>query len=81
MEVKLYVENLSYITTEDDLRTLFAKAGQVASVILVKDRNGTSKVFAFVGMNTHLAAEKAIRMLNGFNLGGQELNVLRVPIP
>lgn len=76
MDVKLYVGNLSYTTTEDDLRTLFAKAGQVASVTLITDRNtGNSRGFAFVGMNTQAEAEQAISMLNGFNLDDRELKV------
>lgn len=76
MEVKLYVGNLSYTTTEDDLHTLFTKAGQVASVALIKDRNtGNSKGFAFVEMNTQVEAQKAISLLNGYNLGNRELKV------
>jgi len=47
MDVKLYVGNLSYATTEDELRTLFAQAGTVASVAVIKDRDtGQSKGFA-----------------------------------
>jgi RNA recognition motif-containing protein len=76
MEVKLYVGNLSYTTTEADLKTLFAKAGQVASVALIKDRDtGNSKGFAFVEMSTQVEAEKAISMYNGFNLDDRELKV------
>jgi len=76
MEAKLYVGNLSYTTTEDDLRTLFAQAGPVASVTLIKDRDtGASKGFAFVEMNTQVEAEKAITLLNGHNLGDRELKV------
>jgi RNA recognition motif-containing protein len=76
MEVKLYVGNLSYTTTEDDLRTLFAQAGGVASVAVIKDRDtGNSKGFAFVEMNTQAEAQKAVSMLNGFNLGNRELKV------
>jgi RNA recognition motif-containing protein len=76
MEVKLYVGNLPYTTTEDNLRTLFAQAGQVASVALVKDHEtGNSKGFAFVLMNTQSEAEKAISLLNGFNLEERELKV------
>ncbi len=76
MEVKLYVGNLSYNTTEDDLRTLFTQAGQVASVAVIKDRDtGTSKGFAFVEMNTQAEAQKAVSMLNGFNLEDRELKV------
>lgn len=76
MEVKLYVGNLSYSTTEDDLRTLFTKAGQVTSVAVIKDRDtGNSKGFAFVEMNTQAEAQKAVSMLNGFNLENRELKV------
>ena len=76
MEVKLYVGNLSYTTTEADLETLFAKAGQVASVALIKDRGtGNSKGFAFIEMSTQVEAEKAINMFNGFNLDNRELKV------
>ena len=76
MEVKLYVGNLSYTTTEDDLRTLFAKAGGVASVAVIKDRDtGNSKGFGFVEMNTQVEAEKAINMLNGALVGDRELKV------
>ena len=76
MEAKLYVGNLSSTTTEDDLRTLFAQAGQVASVDLVKDREtGNSKGFAFVEMNTRAEAQKAISLLNGFNLKERQLKV------
>jgi RNA recognition motif-containing protein len=76
MEVKLYVGNLSYNTTEDDLRTLFSQAGQVASVALIKDRDtGNSKGFAFVEMNTQAEAQKAISLLNGHNLEDRELKV------
>jgi RNA recognition motif-containing protein len=67
---------LSYTTTEEDLQALFAKAGQVASVALIKDRDtGDSKGFAFVEMKTQVEAEKAISMFNGFNLGDRELKV------
>lgn len=76
MDVKLYVGNLSYTTTEGDLQTLFAKAGQVASVALITDRDtGNSKGFAFVEMSTQVEAEQAITMFNGFNLGDRDLKV------
>ncbi len=76
MEVKLYVGNLSYQTTEADLHTLFTKAGQVASVALIKDRDtGRSKGFAFVEMNTQAEAQNAVSMLNGFSLEDRELKV------
>ena len=76
MESKLYVGNLSYSTTEDDLRTLFIQAGTVSSVALIKDRDsGQSKGFAFVEMGNQSEAQKAISMFNGYNLGDRELKV------
>ena len=76
MESKLYVGNLSFSTTEDDLRTLFFQAGTVASVALIKDRDsGQSKGFAFVEMSNQSEAQKAITMFNGFSIGNRELRV------
>lgn len=76
MEVKLYVGNLSYSTTEDDLRTLFAQAGTVASVALIKDRDtGQSKGFAFVEMSTQVEAQNAISRFNGQTLNARDLTV------
>ncbi|MHB8134648.1 MAG: RNA recognition motif domain-containing protein [Anaerolineaceae bacterium] len=73
---KLYVGNLSYATTEDDLKTLFAKAGTVASVEVIKDREtGRSKGFAFVQMSTDAEAEDAIRLVNGQQLDNRDLRV------
>ena len=76
MESKLYVGNLSYSTTEDDLRNLFSQAGTVASVALIKDRDsGQSKGFAFVEMSNQAEAQKAISILNGHYMGDRELRV------
>lgn len=76
METKIYVGNLSYDTTEEDLRTLFAQAGTVESVDLIKDRSsGRSKGFGFVVMGNQSELEKAIQMFNGYNLGQRELSV------
>jgi RNA recognition motif-containing protein len=76
MESKLYVGNLSYSTTEEDLKTLFAQAGTVASVALIKDRDsGQSKGFAFIEMSTQVEAEKAISTFNGYQMGDRELKV------
>ena len=76
MEVKLYVGNLSYSTSEDDLRTLFSQAGKVESVDLIKDRySGQSKGFAFIQMGTQSEAQNAIGMFNGYNLVDRELKV------
>ncbi len=76
METKLYVGNLSYDTTEEDLRTLFSGAGTVTSVALIKDRDtGRSKGFAFVEMSTQEEAENALRQFNGYSLGNRDLKV------
>jgi RNA recognition motif-containing protein len=76
MDVKLYVGNLSYMTTEEDLRGLFAQAGAVASVTLIKDRDtGRSRGFGFVEMTNQSEAEKAISMFNGTMVGERPLTV------
>ncbi len=76
METKIYVGNLSYDTTEDELRELFAQAGTVNAVDLIKDRDsGSSKGFAFVTMNSQEEANAAIEQLNGHSLGNRELKV------
>jgi len=76
MEVKLYVGNLSFSTTEDTLRTLFAEVGSVTDVALIKDRDtGSSKGFAFVTMSTQAEAESAIKKFNGYNLENREIKV------
>jgi len=69
METKLYVGNLSFETTEDDLRALFAQAGTVRSVALIKDRDsGRSRGFAFVEMESQAEVQKAISEFNGSQL-------------
>lgn len=76
MEVKLYVGNLPRSTTEDDLRILFAQAGNVTAIGLIKDRDsGQSKGFAFVTMSTQTEAQKAIGMFNTFSMHDHALNV------
>jgi RNA recognition motif-containing protein len=76
MEIKLYVGNLSYSTTEDDLRTLFAQAGTVQSVTIIKDRDtGRSKGFAFVEMGTQVEAQQAISRFNGQQMQDRALTV------
>jgi cold-inducible RNA-binding protein len=76
MELKLYVGNLPYTVTEDDLRTLFAEAGNVSSVTLIKDRDsGRSKGFGFVEMSSQAEAEQAIKLLNGRHYGDRDLTV------
>jgi RNA recognition motif-containing protein len=76
MEKKLYVGNLAFTTTEDEIRELFAQAGVVESVTMIKDRDsGTSKGFAFVEMSNQTEAEQAISMFNGYNMAEREIKV------
>jgi RNA recognition motif-containing protein len=76
MQAKLYVGNLAYTTTADDLRQLFAQAGSVNAVDVIMDRDsGQSKGFAFVTMSTPAEAEKAIGMLNAFSIHNRALQV------
>ena len=76
METKLYVGNLSYSTSEDDLKSLFEKAGTVKSVVIIKDRDtGRSKGFGFVEMETQAEAQKAISLLNGTQVQDRALTV------
>ena len=76
MESKLYVGNLSYTATEDELRTLFAQAGTVVSVAVIKDRDtGTSKGFGFVEMTSQVDAQKAISMFHNYQMGERPLTV------
>ena len=76
MEIKLYVGNLPYSTTEDDLRILFAQAGEVKSVAVIKDRDsGTSKGFGFIEMGTQEEAQKAISTFDGYSMGDRQLKV------
>ena len=76
MQSKLYVGNLSYSTTEDDLRQLFAQAGQIKEVIVITDRETRrSKGFGFVEMMTQAEAEKAIQLFNNHELQGRRMMV------
>ncbi len=76
MGSKLYVGNLSYQTTEDDLRQLFMGAGEVASVAIITERDtGRSKGFGFVEMASDAEAEKAQQMFNGHSLLNRTLKV------
>jgi cold-inducible RNA-binding protein len=76
MGSKLYVGNLSYQTTEDDLRQLFMGAGEVTSVAIITERDtGRSKGFGFVEMASEAEAEKAQQMFNGHSLLNRTLKV------
>jgi len=76
MSNKLYVGNLSFDTTENELQDLFAAAGAVQEVILIQDKiTGRSKGFGFVTMSTAEDAKKAISQINGKSIGGRALTV------
>lgn len=76
MARKLYVGNLPYDTTEQDLQTLFAAAGNVESVNVMRDTaTGRARGFAFVEMSTDEEAQAAIQQLADYNLGGRNLTV------
>ncbi len=76
MSKKLYVGNLSFNATEDELRDLFGRHGSVDSVKLIMDREtGRPRGFAFVEMSEASAATDAIRALDGTQLGGRAIKV------
>lgn len=74
--MKLYVGNLPYNTTEDDLRNLFSQYGGVDSVAVITDREtGRSKGFGFVEFGNDAEARSAIQALSGQEYGGRALTV------
>jgi RNA recognition motif-containing protein len=76
MAKKIYVGNMNYNTSEEDLRALFEEFGEVRSVSIVTDRyTGQSKGFAFVEMEEDGAASSAIAALNSRELDGRQLRV------
>ena len=76
MSMKLYVGNLSFDTSSNELQTLFAQAGTVESVSLIEDREtGRSRGFGFVEMQTKEEGAAAIQQFNGKDLGGRALKV------
>ncbi|HXU07408.1 MAG TPA: RNA-binding protein [Blastocatellia bacterium] len=73
--MRIFVGNLSYQTTEDQLTDLFSEVGQVESATIVTDRDtGRSRGFAFVEMDKDAAAQ-AIEKFNGVELNGRAINV------
>ena len=76
MGTRLYVGNLSYETTAEQLKELFAASGVVVSADLVTDRHtGRSKGFAFIEMGSEEAAKAAITALNETEIDGRKMNV------
>jgi RNA recognition motif-containing protein len=74
--MKIYVGNLSYNVTEDELRDVFAGYGEVSSVTMITDKfTGQSKGFGFVEMPTQADAEKAIKALDGTAVKGRNIKV------
>jgi RNA recognition motif-containing protein len=76
MDSRIYVGNLAKSTTQDEINTLFAQAGSVSEVELIKDRDsGQSKGFAFVTMASAAEADKAVGMFHAYTLAEKELKV------
>jgi cold-inducible RNA-binding protein len=76
MAKKLYVGNLSYQTTEEQVRALFTQAGEVETISLITDREtGRPKGFGFVEMATEEGSQEAIKRFNGYTLDNRNLTV------
>jgi cold-inducible RNA-binding protein len=76
MSIKLYVGNLPFQTSRDELQTLFAQTGTVESVSLIEDREtGRSRGYGFIEMSTKEEGAAAIEKFNGQELGGRFLKV------
>jgi cold-inducible RNA-binding protein len=76
MSVKLYVGNLAFNTTEQDLQEQFSQYGQVSSASIITDRDtGRSRGFAFIELDSKESAQAAIQALNGTDLSGRALTV------
>ena len=76
MSNKIYIGNLPFSSTEDELRTVFGQHGDVESVNVITDREtGRPRGFAFVEMADAAAASSAIKALGGSELGGRNLRV------
>lgn len=74
--MNMYVGNLAYSVTEEDLKAAFSAFGEVASVNIIKDKfSGQSKGFGFVEMPSNSEADKAIKALNGTDLKGRDIKV------
>lgn len=74
--MNLFINNLAWATSEDELRALLAQYGEVTSVKIITDKmTGRSKGFGFAEMPDSNAAQKAIAELNGYSLKGRNINV------
>lgn len=76
VKMNIYVGNLPYSASEDELRSAFGAHGEVTSVNIISDKySGQSKGFGFVEMSDDSAGNKAIEALNGTDMGGRSLKV------
>lgn len=76
MDTRLYVGNLSFDATEEDLKELFDQAGSVVEVVVMRDKfSGRSRGFAFVSMASQEEANKAISLLNDYEFAGRKLQI------
>ena len=76
METRIYVGHLAKSTTQEELNTLFAQAGKVTAVEVIKDRkSGESRGFAFITMSAQSEADKAVSMFNAYLLDEHLLKV------
>ena len=76
MATKLFVGNLDYTVTGDDLKDLFAQAGTVTDAVVISDKmSGRSRGFGFVEMSTEEEAKAAVEKVNGADLKGRKINV------
>lgn len=76
MAKKLYVGNLAYRTTQEQIQELFSQAGEITEITLITDRDtGRPKGFGFVSMATDEGAQEAIKRFNGYQLDNRALTV------
>jgi RNA recognition motif-containing protein len=76
MTKKLYVGNISYNASEEELKSLFEQAGEIETVKIIKDKySGRSRGFGFIEMTEEESAEKAKEMFNGYSLKERKLIV------
>ena len=76
MAAKLFIGNLDYTVTSDDLKALFAQAGTVVDAVVIMDKmTGRSRGFGFIELSSDEEAKKAIETLNGADLKGRKINV------
>jgi len=76
METKIYVGNLPFSATEEELKTLFSQAGEVKSVTIITDKfSGQPRGFGFIEMSTQEEMQNAVAKFNGYQMGDRALKV------